>query len=69
MKKLLYAVFILLIFGCSCSQNSNDIVHNDNLSLQILHFNDIHSSETFNMQITVDLYRQYLLLKLLHIKK
>lgn len=46
MKKLLYAVFILLIFGCSCSQNSN------NLSLQILHFNDIHSSETFNMQIT-----------------
>lgn len=52
MKKLLYTVFILLIFGCSCSQNSNDIVHNDNLSLQILHFNDIHSSETFNMQIT-----------------
>lgn len=47
MKKLLYTVFILLIFGCSCSQNSND-----NLSLQILHFNDIHSSETFNMQIT-----------------
>lgn len=47
MKKLLYAVFILLIFGCSCSQNSND-----NLSLQILHFNDIHSSESFNIEIT-----------------
>lgn len=52
MKKLLYAVFILLIFGCRCSQNSNDIVHNDNLSLQILHFNDIHSSESFNIEIT-----------------
>lgn len=52
MNKILYIIFILVFFGCSCSQNSNDIVHNDNLSLQILHFNDIHSSETFNMQIT-----------------
>lgn len=82
MKKLLYAVFILLIFGCSCSQNSNDIPQSDNFSLQILHFNDIHSSESFNIEITaadtntaasaggcLDLYRQYLLLKLLHIKK
>lgn len=52
MKKLLYAVFILLIFGCSCSQNSNDIPQSDNFSLQILHFNDIHSSESFNIEIT-----------------
>lgn len=52
MKKLLYAVFILLIFGCSCSQNSNDIPQSDNFSLQILHFNDIHSTESFNIEIT-----------------
>lgn len=52
MKKLLFTVSMLLIFGCSCSQNNNDIPQNDNFSLQILHFNDIHSSETFNMQIT-----------------
>ena len=52
MKKLLYAVFILLIFACSCSQNSNDIPQSDNFSLQILHFNDIHSSESFNIEIT-----------------
>lgn len=52
MKKLLYVVFILLIFGCSCSQNSNDIPQSDNFSLQILHFNDIHSSESFNIEIT-----------------
>lgn len=52
MKKLLFEVFILLLFGCSCSQNSNNIPQNDNFSLQILHFNDIHSSETFNIQIT-----------------
>lgn len=52
MKKLLYTVFILLIFGCSCSQNSNDIPQSDNFSLQILHFNDIHSSESFNIEIT-----------------
>lgn len=52
MKKLLYTVFILLIFGYSCSQNSNDIPQSDNFSLQILHFNDIHSSESFNIEIT-----------------
>ena len=52
MKKLLYALFILLIFACSCSQNSNDIPQSDNFSLQILHFNDIHSSESFNIEIT-----------------
>ena len=52
MKKLLYVVFILLIFGSSCSQNTNDIPQSDNLSLQILHFNDIHSSESFNIEIT-----------------
>lgn len=52
MKKLLFTISMLLIFGCSCSQNNNDIPQNDNFSLQILHFNDIHSSETFNMQIT-----------------
>ena len=52
MNKILYIIFILVFFGCSCSQNSNDIVHNDNLSLQILHFNDIHSSESFNIEIT-----------------
>lgn len=52
MKKLLYTVTLLLVFGCSCSQNSSSIPQGDNFSLQILHFNDIHSSETFNIQIT-----------------
>ncbi len=54
MNKLLFGVALLSFFlGCSCSQENTGSLQNSNLSLNIYHFNDIHSSVTFDSEITL----------------
>ncbi|MCI6475015.1 MAG: bifunctional metallophosphatase/5'-nucleotidase [Mucispirillum sp.] len=51
MKK--FIIIPLMIIISACSNKADDNIDN-NLSLNIYHFNDIHSSETFNMPLTID---------------
>ena len=51
MKKLLIISLFIIISACSNKADNNI---DSNLSLNIYHFNDIHSSVTFNMPLTID---------------
>ena len=51
MKKFIIIPLMIIISACSNKADSNI---DSNLSLNIYHFNDIHSAETFNMPLTID---------------
>lgn len=54
-NKILKNIFIipLFIIISACSNKAGDNTNN-NLSLNIFHFNDIHSAETFSMPLNID---------------
>lgn len=51
MKKFIIIPLMIIISACSNKADNNI---DSNLSLNIYHFNDIHSAETFNMPLTID---------------
>lgn len=51
MKKFIIIPLMIIISACSNKADNNI---DNNLSLNIYHFNDIHSAETFNMPLTID---------------